>query len=209
LAGRATVRKPMISLGVRKAAADNCGMRLWIVSLIIALIALAGPSAFADQKDPRLDKLFTQLKSVTSAEEAQPIEAQIWEIWMQSGDENVDALMAIGVSALNGSDYGQALKAFDRVVNLAPNFAEGWNRRATTLYLMGRFAESIKDIDRVLALEPRHFGALSGLGLCNAQLNKDKEALDAFERAATVDPNMPSVNTNIEELKKKLAKQSI
>jgi tetratricopeptide (TPR) repeat protein len=199
----------MISLGVRKAAADNCGMRLWIVSLIIALIALAGPSASADQKDPRLDKLFTQLKSVTSAEEAQPIEAQIWEIWMQSGDENVDALMAIGVSALNGSDYGQALKAFDRVVNLAPNFAEGWNRRATTLYLMGRFAESIKDIDRVLALEPRHFGALSGLGLCNAQLNKDKEALDAFERAATVDPNMPSVNTNIEELKKKLAKQSI
>jgi tetratricopeptide (TPR) repeat protein len=209
LAGRATMRKPMISLGVRKAAADNCSMRLWTVSFIIALIALAGPSAFADQKDPRLDKLFTQLKSVTSVEEAQPIEAQIWEIWMQSGDENVDALMAIGVSALNGSDYGQALKAFDRVVNLAPNFAEGWNKRGTTLYLMGRFAESIKDIDRVLALEPRHFGALSGLGLCNAQLNKDKEALDAFERAAKVDPNMPSVNTNIEELKKKLAKQSI
>ena len=128
---------------------------------------------------------------------------------MQAGDDKVDALMAIGVAGLNGADYDRALDAFNQMVRLAPNFAEGWNKRATTLYLMGRFADSVKDVEKVLALEPRHFGALSGLGLCYAHLNKDREALRAFEKAATVDPNLPGLKLRIDELKKRLANESI
>ncbi len=170
---------------------------------------MAIPRAEADQKDPRLDKLFVQLKAATNPGDSQPIEAQIWEIWMQSGDQNVDALMAIGTAALNDEDYGQAYRAFGRVVQLAPGFAEGWNKRATALYLLGRFQDSIKDIDKTLALEPRHFGALSGLGLCNAQLDKEKEALDAFEKALAINPNMPGIRQDAEDLKKSLAAKSI
>jgi tetratricopeptide (TPR) repeat protein len=95
------------------------------------------------------------------------------------------------------------------VVQLAPGFAEGWNKRATALYLLGRFDDSIKDIDKTLALEPRHFGALSGLGLCNAQLDKEKEALDAFEKALSINPNMPGIREDAENLKKSIAQKSI
>jgi tetratricopeptide (TPR) repeat protein len=196
------------SLAAEKVAEDNPAMRPWITALILTLGLLA-PAALADQKDPRLDKLFSQLKAAPDVEAAQPIEAEIWGIWTKSGDENVDNLMAIGIAGLNDSDYDQAYQAFSRVVKLAPGFAEGWNKRATTLYLMGRFAESVQDIEKTLALEPRHFGALSGLGMCNEQLSKDKEALDAFQKALAVDPNMPAVKLSVEEIKKRLAKESI
>src|SRR5215471_1778594 len=106
-------------------------MSLRIGAFILALVlVLCGP-ADADQKDPRLDKLFQQLKTAANTEESQPIEERIWQIWMESGDQNVDALMAIGVASMNDGDYAQALRAFGRVVDLAPGFAEGWNKRAT------------------------------------------------------------------------------
>jgi tetratricopeptide (TPR) repeat protein len=184
-------------------------MRRVIAGLVLVLLGFTAAAVSADQKDPRLDKLFVQLKTATNVEESQPIEEKIWEIWMQSGDQNVDALMAIGVSALNDADYAQAYRAFDRVVELAPNFAEGWNKRATTLYLLGRYGDSMKDIDKTLALEPRHFGALSGLGLCDAQLDKEKEALDAFEKALAINPNMPGIKQDAADLKKSLAAKSI
>jgi tetratricopeptide (TPR) repeat protein len=184
-------------------------MRHWTASLIVAVIVLAASPAVADQKDPRLDQLFVQLKSAASVETAGSIEAEIWDIWMQSGDDKVDALMAIGVGRLNEDNYDRALDAFDQMVRLGPEFAEGCNKRATTLYLMGRFADSVRDIERVLALEPRHFGALSGLGLCNVQLHKDQEALRALEKAARVDPNMPGLKLRIDELKQRLAEESI
>jgi tetratricopeptide (TPR) repeat protein len=181
----------------------------WPAIVILVAGLLAGANAVADQKDSRLDGLFAQLRRAATAQAAQPIEAEIWGIWMQSGDDKIDALMRSGIVALNENDYDKALQVFSRIAALAPDFAEGWNKRATTLYLMGRFTESIKDIDHVLRLEPRHFGALSGLGLCDTQLKKDRAALDAFERAAAVDPNLSGVKSNIAELKKRLAGQSI
>jgi len=177
--------------------------------LLLVFFGFSLSPALADQKDPRLEKLFTQLKAAKSPEDSQPIEAKIWEIWSQSGDQNVDALMAIGSSALNDEDYNQAYRAFGRVVQLAPDFAEGWNKRATALYMLGRYDDSIKDITTTLKLEPRHFGALSGLGLCNAQLDKEKEALDAFEKALAINPNMPGIRQDAEEMKKSLAAKSI
>ena len=117
--------------------------------------------------------------------------------------------MAEGIARLNEGNYDAALKLFDRVVELAPGFAEGWNKRATTLFAMGQFEKSVQAIDKVLALEPRHFGALSGLGLCDIRLGKDKEALAAFERAAAIDPNLPGVQAHIEALKQRLIRNSI
>lgn len=183
--------------------------RRLVAALVLAAGLFAAHAAVADQKDPRLDGLFAQLKTINSAEDAQPIEGRIWGIWMQSGDDRVDGLMQEGVAGLSENDYDAAYAAFSKIVALKPEFAEGWNKRATVLYLMGRFAESIADIDHVLALEPRHFGALSGLGLCDVELNKEQAALDAFTRALAVDPNLSGVKSNIEELKKRIARHSI
>ena len=196
---------------VQDASAGTVTIRILSLFFMSALAMrlLTGLSAVADQTDPRLGTLFVQLKGAPTAETARALEAEIWNIWMQSGNDRVDGLMASGVMGLNRADYDRALDAFSQIVTLAPNFAEGWNKRATTLYLMGRFSDSIKDIEKVLVLEPRHFGALSGLGLCDTQLNKPKEALSAFERALNVDPNMPGLKLRVDELKKRLERESI
>jgi tetratricopeptide (TPR) repeat protein len=180
-----------------------------IISLVFAGCLGVGIPAAADQNDPRLEPLFTALKTAPTTEAARPIELGIWAIWAKSGDGAVDVLMAKGIARLNEGNNDAALELFDRVVTLAPSFAEGWNKRATTLYTIGRFEESTRDIDKVLALEPRHFGALSGLGLCDIRLGKDREAFAAFQRAAAVDPNLPGVQANLEALKKRLIKDSI
>jgi tetratricopeptide (TPR) repeat protein len=180
-----------------------------IVSLAFASCIGMGMPAAADQHDASLEPLMTELKTAPTAEAARPIEQRIWSIWGKSGDATVDILMEQGVARLNEGDDDAALELFDRIVGLAPGFAEGWNKRATTLYTMGRFDRSMKDIDKVLALEPRHFGALSGLGLCNIRLGNDKAALAAFQRAAALDPNLPGVQANIEALKKRLIRDSI
>jgi tetratricopeptide (TPR) repeat protein len=180
-----------------------------IVSLAFASCVGMGMPAAADQHDASLEPLMTELKTAPTAEAARPIEQRIWSIWGKSGDATVDILMEQGVARLNEGDDDAALELFDRIVGLAPGFAEGWNKRATTLYTMGRFDRSIQDIDKVLALEPRHFGALSGLGLCNIRLGNDKAALAAFQRAAALDPNLPGVQANIEALKKRLIRDSI
>lgn len=180
-----------------------------MIALALAILIMEGGTALADQSDKRLDPLFAQLRAADDAAAARLIEAEIWDIWLRSDDQTVNDLMAFGVARLNHAEYDLALAAFDQIVQRAPNFAEGWNKRATTLYLLGRFADSEKDIDRVLALEPRHFGALSGLGLCDARLNRTKEALEDFRRAQAIDPNLPGVAENIEEMKKRLARESI
>jgi len=179
--------------------------------ILVALVAIAldAQPSLADQTDPRLDRLFADLKGAEDAAAARPIEAEIWRIWNRSDNAEVNQLMAVGVARLNADDYARALELFDRVVRLAPSFAEGWNKRATTLFVMDRFAESKVDIERVLKLEPRHFGALSGLGLCEARLHKPKEALEAFRRAQALDPNLPSIAQNIDEMTKEVARQSI
>jgi Tetratricopeptide repeat len=194
------------------AAVSEIGRAMNIASLrrpaVLAVLLLLGATspAAADQRDPRLGPLFDQLKTT---DDTSAVEAQIWEIWSVSGDAPTDALMQSGTSALAASDFDHALEAFDQVVKRAPEFAEGWNKRATTLYAMGRYGESVADIATVLRLEPRHFGALSGLGLCNAQQDKLQAAVDAFERALTVNPNMPGVRLNIRNLKQLIAKQTI
>jgi tetratricopeptide (TPR) repeat protein len=175
----------------------------------VMLALLAGRPAWADQTDARLVPLFAELKEAVGRDAASPIEAAIWEIWGQSGSPLVDALLAEGESLLAADDAAGALAVFDRLVALAPDFAEGWNKRATTLYVLGRYVDSEADIARVLALEPRHFGALSGLGLCEARRDRLLEAVAAFQRALAVDPNLSGARDSIRNLQVEIQKRSI
>jgi tetratricopeptide (TPR) repeat protein len=106
-------------------------------------------------------------------------------------------------------DYAAALVAFDRTVTLAPGFAQGWNKRATVLYLLGQYEQSLLDCDKVLELEPRHFGALSGMGLIYMALDEPELALEAFERALAVDPTMPGPRHNAEALRQSIKDRDI
>jgi tetratricopeptide (TPR) repeat protein len=177
--------------------------------LAAALVAaFAGPVA-ADQKDPRLTDLFDRLKSAPTLAAARPIEAQIWDIWSATDREEVNLLMQLGVTAMAREDYATALQLFDKIVEVAPDFAEGWNKRATVLYLIGEFDRSRADVGRTLALEPRHFGALSGLGLIYMAQGQYDKALMAFEQALAINPTMPGPLLYVEQLKKRLQGEPI
>lgn len=179
------------------------------LSLCMSLLLGAIGPAFADQTDQRLVDLFAQLKVAPDQSRSAPLVQQIWEIWGQSGKPEVDSALLQGTRALANDDEDQAVAAFSRVIELAPDFAEGWNKRATALFMQGRFVESEADIAHVLALEPRHFGALAGLGMCEASRNRMAQALAAFQQALAINPNMPGVRSRIERLQAELSRHAI
>jgi tetratricopeptide (TPR) repeat protein len=185
-------------------------MRRAILTILLAIGAMCGnATAWADQKDPRLDELFARLKSTDSLLEAHTIEGDIWSIWLTSNNEEVNNLMVQGVTAMNQGNLLTAAKAFTEIIEIEPDFAEGWNKRATVLYFMGDFEGSKADVDKVLALEPRHFGALSGLGLIYGALEQEEDAIAAFERALEVHPKMDNARENIELMRERIKKKSI
>jgi tetratricopeptide (TPR) repeat protein len=174
------------------------------------LLALLGgslsPPAWGDQTDPALPGLFERLKAAPDPTAAGPIETAIWEAWTRHPDPVVEQLMDKAALAMRLGDRGQAQRALDQIVALAPDYAEGWNRRATFRYLIGRYSDSLADIDRVLALEPRHFGALSGQGLVLVALDRPEEAIAAFTAALAIHPNMLGVLENLRALQGDLGK---
>lgn len=176
-------------------------MRLLILLLSLLLIAGTGR---ADQDDPRLDPLFTALGEAETADAASAIEAEIWEIWQETDDSASARLMRQGSDAMARRVFPVAILSFNRLIDRAPDFAEAWNRRATLHYLMGNDAASIADIERTLALEPRHFGALSGLGLIMLRNQRPAAALRSFEAALELHPHLPAARIHIEELRKLL-----
>jgi tetratricopeptide (TPR) repeat protein len=185
-------------------------MRRAMLTILLAVVALCGNAVvWADQKDPRLDELFARLKSTDSLLEAHTIEGDIWSIWLTSSNEEVNNLMAQGVTAMNRGDFISAVKDFTEIIEIAPDFAEGWNKRATVLYLLDDYAGSKDDVDKVLALEPRHFGALAGLGLIYGALEQEEDAIAAFERALAVHPFMSNARENIELMRDRIKKKSI
>jgi len=181
----------------------------YALAILVAVFALGSADVRADQTDPRLKGLFENLRTAASPEAAADVESQIWGIWAKSGDASLDQVFEVGSRAMAIGDTNTALKIFDAIVQKAPNFAEGWNKRATIYYMMGNYEASLADIDRTLELEPHHFGALAGLGLVNIGLDRDEAALDAFERVLKVDPQSESAKVNIEIVKQRIKDKSI
>lgn len=167
--------------------------------IILAVLVLMAPVARADQSDPRLPALFERLRAA-APDQAGDLREQIWSIWFESREPEIDALMREGDEAVNSGRETMAIAIYDAVLERRPDFAEAWNRRATTYFLLGAYDRSEADIARVLALEPRHFGALSGLGLIALARQRDQAALRAFERALAIDPNLPGARINVEML---------
>ena len=182
-------------------------MRRWL-GVLLVLLAFGG-GARADQGDKRLPALFSQLKTTKNPGEAAAVQEAIWSLWMESANAEVNLLMLEGVDAMSQGDLPRARKAFDAMVEVAPDFAEGWNKRATVEFLMDDFTASVADIQKTLALEPRHWGALSGLGQIYLRLGNDDAALRALKRALEINPHLASVRAKIQEIEAKLEKHKI
>ena len=183
---------------------DMAPLRSGLFAIAIILSPIWLQDGWANQEDDRLDALFSQLQSANSGRTAKIVEQLIWKIWLQSGDETLDQLMATGVKAMGTGNYNRALAAFNAILEDAPNFAEGWNKRATLYWLMGDFEKSISDIDQTLALEPRHFGALSGLAMIRESQHRPLDAIQAFKQVLEIYPAIPNAGQRIRELSRQL-----
>ncbi|MBT3550347.1 MAG: hypothetical protein HOO19_13260 [Rhodospirillaceae bacterium] len=183
-------------------------MRAVALLILLAFLSAALP-ALAAQDDSRLDRLFERLRITADANEASNLEARIWRIWLRSSKPQVNALMAGGIRRMDGGDLARARDTFAEITRLAPKFAEGWNKLATVNYLLRDYNASAHDIARTLGLEPRHFGALSGLGLVNMALDQPGRALKSFREALKIHPHMQGVRSNIKLLQKRLKQEEI
>jgi len=156
-----------------------------------------------------IDTLFDGLKIAPDAESAKAIEERIWAAWMASGSDTCNLLMSRVKAAADDKDYDLAIKLLDAVIALKPDYIEAWNRRATVYYLMKDYGHSVADIREVLLREPRHFGALSGLGLILQEIGDDKHALEAYRRALAVDPHLEHVPDVVKSLSEKVEGRDI
>ena len=184
-------------------------MRAVLAPLVLVFVLLYGAAAGAGQEDARLDGLFERLKSTQDKAEAARIERRIWRIWMQADREDLNVLMRQGARAMSSNDFGLAMESFNALIRLAPTLAEAWNKRATLYYLMRNFDASIADVKQTLALEPRHFGAIVGLGLMYDQLGDQPAALRAFREGLKINPHMAPIREKSEKIARELKDRNI
>jgi len=189
-------------------------------ALVLPAPARAEPGSWVDPPDklPRvqrgdrgknLDFLFEALKIAPDADTAKLVEGRIWALWLASGSDTTDLLMSRVKAAVDGKETKLALELLDAVIELRPDYVEAWNRRATIHFANKDYAASLADIRQVLAREPRHFGALSGLGIIMQELGEDKLALEAFRRALAVNPYLPKVPEYVKTLSEKVEGRDI
>ena len=158
----------------------------------------------------QIDKLFYQLKTTNNYENSKKIESKIWKLWTtHPSEESLTALLADGSFYMSQNKLETAYETFTKTIELDSNWAEAWNKRATVLYLMGKYELSQADIDKVLELEKRHFGALSGQGLVQTALKNYQKAIDSYIEAHKIHPNMKSPLIMIEKLQIQIKKESI
>ena len=181
-----------------------------LVSPILGVLLASLSSVIsADQNDARLDGLFEILQSSQDEIELRETEAEIWEIWFSSGDEAIDEKMALAGKLSNSGKLTAAEKIYSEVISILPGFSEGWNRRATVRFYMQDYEGSLADIEETLRLEPRHFGAIWGLGMILASQRDYERAILAFERLLELKPNARDARPRIDMLKRKMARESV
>ena len=156
-----------------------------------------------------LDFLFGALKAAPDEASAKHVEARIWALWMQTPSDTAALLMARAKAAMDAKQAEVALKLLDAVIKLRPEYVEAWNRRATLYYMQNDYSHSLEDIEQVLSREPRHFGALAGLGMIMQDLGDDKRALDAFRKALAVNPHLEKVPELVKTLTEKVEGRDI
>lgn len=177
------------------------GLSAAILNRIVAallLLFLTCAAALAEDT-AKLDGLFDRLKTADEAE-AGRIETEIWIEWSKSGSPAVDLLLQRGKDAMNLGDPALAIEHFTAVIDHAPDFAEAWNARATAYYMAGEFGPSVADIAKVLTLNPRHFGALSGLAMILEDSGKPERALEVYKAALAIHPHLKGASEAIERL---------
>ena len=183
-------------------------VRLILAAAALALTPALSP-ACADQTDPRLNELFDALALATTEQAATPIEEQIWSIWQESDSPTAELLYVRSSLSAEAGQLDVAQQLLDTLIQIRPDFAEGWNMRATLHVMRDDYPAAIKDIEKTLALEPRHFAALSGLGQILMSRGEDKAALNAFDQALKINPSLASIKTQAETLRRKLQGQPI
>lgn len=156
-----------------------------------------------------LDFLFGALKVAPDQESAKAVEARIWALWTATPSNTAALLMSRAKTAMDGKDTEVALKLLDAVIKLRPDYVEAWNRRATIYYLQNDYDRSMEDIRQVLIREPRHFGALAGLGMILQETGDDRHALDAFRKALAVNPYLERVPELVKSLTEKVEGRDI
>ncbi|WP_291863117.1 tetratricopeptide repeat protein [Bradyrhizobium sp.] len=166
------------------------------------------PKVSAD-KTRGLDFLFGALKAAPDEASAKHVEARIWAVWLQTPSDTAALLMTRAKAAMDAKQVDVALKLLDAVVRLRPDYVEGWNRRATLYYLKNDYVHSLQDIEQVLVREPRHFGALAGLGMIMQDLGDEKRALDAFRKALAVNPHLEKIPELVKTLSEKVEGRDI
>jgi tetratricopeptide (TPR) repeat protein len=160
-------------------------------------------------KSKNVDFLFGALKAAPDEASARHVEARIWAAWTQTPSDTVALLMVRSKAAMDAHQTETALKLLDAVIKLKPDYTEAWNRRATLYYLQNDYGRALADIQQVLVREPRHFGALAGLGMIMQDLGEDKRALEAFRKALDVDPYLEKVPELVKTLSEKVEGRDI
>jgi tetratricopeptide (TPR) repeat protein len=192
-----------------------------LLGMLVLLVLAAWPAhaeepplppaspAQLEKRAVRLDALFTRLASTDDADEGDTIIEEIWRVWLQSGRPEIDALMQKTLDLLQAGEPQAAMPLLDTIVKRAPDWAEGWNKRATVLYVLDEYDRSLADIDKVLALEPRHFGALAGRGLIHIARENYRAALDDYRRARAVNPFLQGAAQMIPTLERRIGERPL
>ncbi|MBT6278072.1 MAG: tetratricopeptide repeat protein [Chromatiales bacterium] len=177
----------------------------WLSGLLLCWAGVG----YADQNNADLPGWFDKLRNATSPSEAAPVEREIWSAWIDIADAGSRGLLAEGMRAMSAGNLDQAIEHFSVLIEAQPTFAEAWNKRATALFYSGKHDDSVRDIQATLALEPRHFGALSGLGLVFLEREDFRGALLAFEQVLTIHPQSMFARVQAERLRKHLEKNPV
>ena len=168
---------------------NHLNMRIIFKILIVSISLLfASKIASADQNDPRLNNLFKKLNETENQDEIRDLISDIWNIWYEVDDPKVIEYFEKGIQAMNLRNYPLAIRFFNNLIEEDPNFAEGWNKRATVHFMMGNFDQSMQDIIKTLELEPRHFGALDGMGLIFIHQGQFQQAIDVYDKMLEIFP---------------------
>ena len=184
-------------------------MRYLILCTFVFCSVFGLQNAAADQNDKHLDILFKLLHKTDNTYEGAEITRQIWFRWQESDNSDVENLMERGIIHMQHREYQKALNVFSNITEIAPSFAEGWNKRATVYFLMGDLENSTRDVDQTLALEPRHFGAIAGQGYIYLKRGDRLSAMTQFKKALNLNPFLTDLKSQIQQLETQLRRSIV